>query len=331
MYIAQRPVDGDLHFRISHSFKEGRWWRNADLVDLGPDPGRFILSSDREEGFAVEEGIRKELDGCGIRPGPGELEELFLPFAPAHLQGRSNRGQHGGRGRRQPRLRDSEKRRLEAEIALFDRRRLHHLVWGDFDLSAIGILPVEVFQSLADKSRDEIEQDLLRREQVLAPEEYNRYVFSIFNLQPFFIYLEIGAMPPGEERDGLDQFFIEELCLINASPWYWMQDEPPGVLHPHLSRYMVMFFDYDLAHGVSWHDFLRDGDRSPPAFAADDPTGEAEKLFGIGIGELRALSHHDLHSLYKKRALALHPDHGGDQGQFVRLKEVYEAMMKERG
>jgi hypothetical protein len=328
MYIAQRAVGGTLHFRISHSYKDGKWWRNRDLVDLGPEPNRFIIPSGRDYGFAVREGIREELGEHGLRPGPGELEDLFLPFAPAHLQKQGNRSRHGA-GRRRT-LRDDEKRKLAEEIALFDRRRIHYLVWGDFDLSAISILPIQVFLQLANKSRDEIEQDLLRREQVLKPEEYKRYVFSVFNLQPYFIYLETGAMPPGQERDGLDQVFIEELCLINASPWYWMEDVPPCLLHPHLIRYVIMFIDHDLEPGVSWHDYLR-GNQQPPAFMAEEPADGAEELFGIGGMELRVLSDHDLHILYKKRALALHPDHGGDQEKFIRLQQAYEAMVKERG
>jgi hypothetical protein len=331
MYIARRVVDGGFLFRICHSYKKGRWWRNEDLVDLGSDPCRFIIPSDRGEGFAVQEGLREELRGRGIRPEPEELEELFLPFAPAHLQKKGKKSRHMGAGRRRPRIRDCEKRRLEAEIALFDRRRLHYLVWGDFDLSAISILPIEIFLLLADKSRDEIEQDLIRREQVLEPDEYNRYVFSVFNLQPYFIYLETGAMPAGQEREGLEQFFIEELCLINASPWYWMQDEPPHRLHPHLTRYVVMFLDHDLAPGVSWQDYLRDRDRRAATFTAEESVSDAEELFGLGSGELRSLSDHDLHNLYKKRALALHPDHGGDQEKFIRLQQAYEELIKERG
>jgi hypothetical protein len=331
MYIARRVVDGKLHFRISHSYKKERWWRNEDLVDLGPDPGRFVLPSGRDGGFVITELIRKELCGRGIRPQAGELEELFLEFAPAHLRKIDGKEKVGNEGRRRRRLREGERKRLEAEIALFDRRRLHYLVWGDFDLSAINILPIEVFQLLADKSRDEIEQDLLRREQVLAPEEYNRYVFAVFNLQPYFIYLENGAMPAGTERESLDLLFIEELCQINASSWFWMEEVPPARFHPHLIRYPVMFFDYDLKPGVSWEDYLRDSGRRSPSFAADGSEEKATELFGISVAQVRALSDHDLHSLYKKRALALHPDHGGDQEEFIRLRKTYEEIMKERG
>jgi hypothetical protein len=329
MYIARRVINDSLHFKIAHSFKKGKWWRNEDLVDLGEDPARFISAAGGGYGFEIQETIREELYRCGIQPGPGELEKIFLPFAPAPLRGKNRKTRRGDRAGHRSRLPGTERSRLTEEIALFDRRRLHYLVWGEFDLSAIGILPIELFLQLADKSRDEIEQDLLQREQLLAPEEYSRYIFSAFNLQTYFIYLETGAVAPGQERDGLDQVFFEELCLINSSSWYWMEDKPPDRFHPHLSRYVVMFLDYDPEPEVSWRDYLREHERRPPAFRTGR-SALAEELFGITGEELLNLSDQDLHILYKKRAKVLHPDHGGDQEQFIRLQQTYESILKGR-
>jgi hypothetical protein len=331
MYLAQRVIDGCLHYTISRSYQEDGWWQSEDLIDLGAVPASFLTRAE-QGGFAVEARIWEELCQRGAKPEPGELEELFSPFAPTHL--REIRQRWWQRRKRRPprRLIRTERERLEAQIPLFDRRRFCYLKTGATDLAAISILPIQSFLPLADKSRDEIEQDLLFREQQLDPAGHGRYLFAVFNLRHWFIYLEARSMPQEMDCAYLDQIFFEELCRINANPRFWMQENPSQWLHPYLVRYATMFFDADW----SWEAF-RDDERRHfrDHFRRPRPQGEGadaqtEDLFGVSMAELRDLSRRELTHLYKRRALQFHPDHGGDPAKFVLLTQAYESLLKER-
>jgi hypothetical protein len=335
MYLAPRVIAGRLHYLLSRSFQENGWWRSEELVDLGPDPACYVVGC-REGGFAVEASVGEELRVRGVAVAPGELEELFLPFVPVHLREIRQRWfQRPPRRSRRPRLLPAEKKRLESHLTLFDRRRFWYLATGAPDLAAAGLLPVQSFLPLADKSRDEIEHYFLFREQHLDPAGHRRYLFAVFNLQHWLIYLQARSMPPELDRPYLDQIFLDELCRINADSRYWMEDDPPGRLHPHLVRYLIMFFDADWEWATfREEEYLRGGGgpgrRERPPSATGPDGRQADALFGTTLGELRAMSRKELTHLYKQRALRFHPDHGGDPEQFVLLTEAYEALLKER-
>ncbi|MDA8165116.1 MAG: hypothetical protein M0017_08825 [Desulfobacteraceae bacterium] len=333
MYLAQRVIDGSLHYTLSRSYEENGWWQSEDLIDLGPEPACFVKGC-AEGGFSVDAAIAEALRGRGAAAGPGELEELFLPFAPAHLREvRQRWWQRPSRRPRRVRLLPPHRKRLEAQVGLFDRRRLWYLTTGATDLATIGLVPIEAFVVLGDKSRDEIEQYLLAREQRLDPAGHRRYLFAIFNLQHWFIYLQGRSMPPELDRPYLDQLFLDELCRVNGDPRFWMRDDPPWQLHPHLTRYATMYFDADW----DWDPFREEdyargrgaGEERRARRQGADDSGEADALFGRSMGELRAMSRHELTQLYKKRALQLHPDHGGDPEQFVLLTQAFEALLAE--
>jgi hypothetical protein len=333
MYLARRTINGRLQYFISRSFREGRWWRSEDLLHLGPDPTRFIKKTGRDS-FYVHEQIERKLKDAGEEICHGEVEQLFLPFVSRSMQDSydqsSCRRHYNGRTR----LSYYEERRLQNQIRFFDRRRLLFLKTGALDLSGISTLPIRYFLPLADKSRDEIEQNMLVQEAALKPGEYKSYVYASLNLQKFFARREARTMPQFLDQERLDKFFIDELCRINGSYLFWMGKAPGKFLHPYLVRYLIMFFDYGWEAENYWEEYIRrfmDSHRQhrPPAFTARFSEEEAGELFGIGREELRKLSRRELTRLYKKRAKELHPDKGGDHEKFILLTRAYKSLVRE--
>jgi hypothetical protein len=331
MYLARRTVNGRLRYFISRSYQEGRWWRSEDLFDLGPDPTRFIKKSGRNS-FYVDEQIEKRLGEAGEKVGRGEVEQLFLSFVSKAMQ--DSYDHYSCRSNGRTRLSYYEERRLQNQISLFDRRRLLFLKTGAIDLSGVNTLPIRYFLSLADKSRDEIEQSLMVQEAQLKPGEYKSYVYASLNLQKFSVRREARTMPQFLDQDSLDELAIEELCRINGSYLFWKGKVPGKFLHPYLRRYIIMFFDYGWEAENYWEEYIRrfmDNRRQyrPPAFTARFSEEEATELFGMGSEELRKLSRRELTSLYKKKAKELHPDKGGEHERFILLTQAYRSLLRE--
>jgi hypothetical protein len=286
------------------------------------------------DSFYIHEQVEKGLRDIGVEPGRGELEELFLLFMPKAVRDAYEQMRFRNHYRGRIRLSYYEKKRLEEQISVFDRRRHQFLKCGSLDLSRITTLPIRYFLPLADKSRDELEQFFLTGEAKLDPGEYKRYVFAIFNLQRYFARREGRNMPQSLDQERLERVFIDELCAINASERFRMGAPPRKFLDPYLIRYVIMFFDYGWEPDTFQEDFVRrfmNNHRQyrPPVPKAKLSEEEAGDLFGMGRAELRQLSRKQLARLYKKRALQLHPDKGGDSAKFVHLTQAYEALARE--
>ena len=333
MYLARRTLNGRLHYFISRSYQQGRWWRSEDLLHLGTDPFRFLSMTGRDS-FYVAEQVEDKLREIGVEPHRGQLEQLFLPLLPKMVRDAYEQRHFRTRYQGRIKLGYSEEKRLDEQISQFDRRRLQFLKCGSLDLSRIRTMPIRYFRSLADKSRDELEQFFLTGEAKLDPSEYKRYVFAAFNLQSYFARREARTMPQYLDQERLDRVFIEELCRINASEWFRMGEPRRKFLHPYLSRYAIMFFDYGWGPDTFWEDYIRRFMNShrqyrPPTPKAKLSEEEVGDLFGVGKAELHQLSRKQLISLYRKRAQEMHPDKGGDHDKFIHLTQAYEALLRE--
>lgn len=60
------------------------------------------------------------------------------------------------------------------------------------------------------------------------------------------------------------------------------------------------------------------------------PPEKIEEIFGVSHSHLTALKKEELTRLYRKKAMKLHPDKGGDAEQFILLTEVYTTLLNKK-
>jgi len=104
-------------------------------------------------------------------------------------------------------------------------------------------------------------------------------------------------------------------------------------LHDYLVRYVLMHFDYDYGPSSFLEDYLRQfinnrRDYRPPLKSAALTLKNASALFGESKDALKKMSRKDLARLYRRKALKLHPDKGGDHEEFVGLTEAYHELLR---
>ncbi|MFP4071345.1 MAG: J domain-containing protein [Desulfovibrionales bacterium] len=336
MYLAQTIKDGTIHYAIRESFRDASGWHSRTLLRLGTDPARHIEYPGGRT-FYINEEIEDALNDMDVHPSTEDVEELFWPFLRPDVQHAQDhfRGRSKTRSRRRIKLNHEEEQRLDAQIHEFDRRRLFYLKTGNLDLSRIRTMPMKYFRSLADKSRDEIEHRFALEERALSEREFKRYVYASLNLQQFFANLDARHYPQFLDERTMDEAFTETICALNRDPRFWREPPPAGGLHDHLIRYAVMYYDF----GFGGDTFLQDrinqfiGSRRayrPPTPRPGVSEQDTSTLFGRSKTELMRMDKRDLARLYKKRAMEYHPDRGGDSEKFIRLTEVYKAVVHSR-
>lgn len=332
MYLAQKKIRGRAHFFIRESYRQGKNYLSRDLLELGTDPGRYIVYPGGNS-FYIEETIEERLCDQGVETDQEELESIFWRFVHPEIRRalepfrrREEQAKAGARASK-----PSEK--LDTRVHIFDKRRIHFLKFGQMDQRNLGQLSPKIFYRLHHKSRDEIEQQFIDMETVLAPREYKDYAYVIFNLQNYFRESFANRTPQMLDQNNLDEHFIEALCSLNMDRDYWRGMEPGDGLHDYLIRYLIMYFDYDDAPRSFMQDYLRRfinsrRDYQPPSQAGPVGLKEASTIFGEAQETLRKMSRQDLARLYRKQAQKMHPDKGGDHDAFVKLTEAYHAALK---
>ena len=336
MYLAKIRQGQGLRYVLRQSYFDRRrgCFVHRQIYDLGPRPDDFIHHSDQWwPSFAegLEEAVaRAEPD----RIAAVQLEELLWRFFTVAERQQLNRSR-----RRQPvklmpfTVEDEE--RLQREIHLFDRRRLYYLRYGAVDQTRIHRLHKKLCRPLFGQCRDEREFYFSEEEKVLHPAEYRTYVFAIFDLQRFFDQSFARSLPQALDQDLMADRLIEEICRLNGDAGFWGEDWAQASLHPHLQRYVVMFFDYGYPQRSFIDDFARDFINRHRQFRwpewKPEETTEVTAIFGRTIEELRLLSNRDLARLFRQRAKELHPDAGGNHESFIRLNAVYERIKRRLG
>ncbi len=331
MYLARTEAGSRLHrYILRESYCSGGVFLSRDLVDLGLDPGRvFVYSGDSS--FHIDEDFLKGLRAQGVAAPYRELEELFFPFIDPYIKTKLQpfRNRHAYRNWRP--ADEALRARAMRETHAMDRRRLHFLRLGRTSVETID-KTAALYTVLLDKSRDEIEQLILAREQALPPREYPHYLFAVFDLQRFFPESYARSIPQALNRDQMDAHFVAEVCRLAADPEFWRGYKPARCLPDPLIRYLIMYFDAAPEQSPAWTRFSRSS-RSRRFHSGVRPDADrmsrpqAFSILGLTAEQLAGMRKKDLTRIYRQKALELHPDKGGDTEQFIRLTAAYEELL----
>lgn len=330
MYLAREAGNQRRHhFILRESYRDGDCYRSRDLGDLGPDPAAVVVY-DGGTSFHIDEEFLGRLRERGAAVSPADLEELLFPFLDPYIKDKLQPFRHRSQYRNWRPADAETRRRALDETHGMDRRRLSFLRLGRGGVGAED-KAAALFTVLLDKSRDEIEQLIMVREQALPPREYQAYLFAIFDLQRFFTESYARSIPQALNRDRLDDLFLEEICRLAEDEQFWQGFARGDRLPAYLVRYLILYFDAAPEEPIAWMRFSRARTRRShrTGYAATSRMGrrEAITVFGLTAGQLAALSKRELVRLYRQKAHELHPDKGGDAERFIRLTAAYEELL----
>ena len=332
LYLARNYINGEARYFIRESYPQGDFFLSRDLIDLGPDPGRFIIYPGGNS-FYIDEIVENRINGLGKKADPEILEDIFWRFLRPEIRralepfrNREKRHQSNRRNRH-------PQEDPDARVHIFDKRRTHYLRFGRMDQGNLTRLPQKMFRMLLNKSRDEIEQMFLDMERELSIREFKTYVYVIFDLQHYFYESVARSNPQLLNQTKVDEYFIEQVCGLNTDPIFWTGGPSQDGLNEYLVRYVLMFFDYDYVPGSLMDEYLRQFINSrreyrPPYKNSTLTSKETSAIFGQTKEELKKMSRKELARRYRQKAQKLHPDKGGDHDKFVKLTEAYHELLR---
>jgi hypothetical protein len=332
LYLAKISAGRESNYELRQSYARGDGgFTHRTIFALGPNPGQFIEPFGDNTVLFAEDLLAavEEADG-----GNGDLllEQLLSPFLPAEIRRRlalfppRSRGGHGP-------LSAEEEKEIHRQVHLFDRRRLYYLRYGAVDQSRLSRLHEKCCRPLLGQSRDEREYYFAGEERALQPTMYFQYIYAIFSVAKHFQQGFASWFPEALARDQVDDLFIHELCRLNRDATFF-PDDYGGALHPHLRRYVVMYFDHIPGPRSFHHDFAA-------AFMAGRrrfhwPKQEmispqqVSAIFAMPLVQLERMSLPQLGRLYRQLAMRLHPDQGGDHEAFIALTEAYKQLRRSK-
>jgi hypothetical protein len=333
MYIARHRIKGRTHYHLRQSYAAGGGYRSRELVDLGQDPRVYVVYPDDGCAFYIHEDLCDRLSELGVEPDNDELERVFYPFLDPETQRVIEGFSHPGMSRKdQSRLREAVDRAEKAHFHIFDKRRMHYLRFVEMDQSRIHKAPKKIYRDLLDKSRDEIEQYFMEKEEVLAPREKKVYPYVIFDVAGHFPGMLARRFPQALSQEEVDACFIEELCRLNADEAFWADAARPDGLNEYLVRYVCWFFDSEFGETRYMEELIREwmarrNTMRPPA--AKDRMRQEDALAVMGISEdaFAGMNIRRLTRQYRYMAQTRHPDKGGGHEGFIRLNRAFETLL----
>jgi len=332
MYLAKVPAGNRTVYQIRQSYRTGeRSFQFRTIYHLGEDPGKFITPL-QDHIVLFDQDLVEAVSNVGEGDGDALLEQLLWDFLPNEARHRLKRFRYGHNYRAGP-LSGHEREEIGRQIHIFDRRRLYYLRYGAVDQSRLSRLHEKCCRPLLNKSRDEREYYFTAEEKVLDTGSYLQYVYAVFNLQKYFYQSFAPWLPESLAFDEMAEHFESELCLLNSDPSFWLGQQTGDFLHHHLSRYLIMFFDYSPSRRSFFEDFARSfmaGHRTfrwPESKSSRSPEKISE-IFATSYGELKKMNREQLSRLYRRKAMQLHPDQGGDHDLFIELTESYQALLR---
>lgn len=262
------------------------------------------------------------------------LEKILWPFFPPFARDRLGRFRErsSASARYYGPLRAKEKEAIRHEIHIFDKRRLYYLRYGAVDQTRIAQMHEKLCRPLLGQCRDEREYFFIEAEKDLKPGSYLQYIYAIFNLQRYFTQSFATWLPEALTFTEMADHLEEDICLLQRDSLFWKGEETCShSLHPHLQRYLLMFYDYQPdtrsftgEYGRQFQDQYRQF-RWPERKSQASPE-RIEELFGQSRKSLLKLSRKELTKIYRQKAMAIHPDQGGEHEQFIELTEIYQEL-----
>lgn len=297
------------------------------LFDLGPSPDRFLEPFD-DKTTLFDQSLLAAVSQAGGGDGELLLECLLRPFIPKEIRRRLDLFPPRIPSRHGP-LSEGEMEDIRHQIHLFDRRRLYYLHYGAVDQSRLTRLHEKCCRPLLGQSRDEREYYFAAEEQALEPGMYYQYLFASLALARHFQQGFAPWFPEALARDEVDEHFVNELCRLNRDQSFFPSQEE-AALHPHLRRYLVMFFDHRPAPRSFQHDFAESFIAGRCHFRWPNrpktPPQEISAIFATPYHELEGMSRLELNRLYRQLAMRLHPDRGGDHDAFIALTAAFQEL-----
>jgi hypothetical protein len=332
LYLARHTKNKKPHYFIRESYFDGTCFRCRTLFDLDTHPERFIIYPGGNA-YYIDEAVEDEIRKQGVKNVSDRLDDVFWPFLSPRIK-RVIEGFSRNRSGGKPRL-TSHGDAAPWDFHDFDKRRVHFLRFARMDQGNIDTMSPKLLRCLQNRSRDEIEQYFIRSEAILRPHEIKNYVFVIFNLQHHFTRLNAKTTPEILEPAKLDEFFEKEICRLNRDGDFWYGEKENVALNEYLARYAVMFFDYEFGQSTVLQDYIRqfmDSRRRFRVPAQGQTVGfaEASVRFRVEKTVLRKMTRREITTRYRKMALELHPDRGGDPEQFIKLTEAYKALIRKK-
>jgi len=327
VYLARVRIQGKFSYVLRQSYWADEHYKSRDLLDLGPEPWRFIhypggkgyyYDSCIEDALAIQ-GLKiesEDLDRLLFDFLDPEIQRVIIGFDRSHRKA-SNKCQSPDFGH-------------PISIHIFDKRRFHYLRFGHSRQRYIQNVPDKVFKSLHHKSRDELEQYFGWEERRLRPNEKSLYVAAIFQLPAFCPRIGTDQSLLSQ----MDAYFMERLCRLNNDAQFLAGESIPQGLFEHLVKYAIVYFDQEpVGQSAAEQDirnFINRHRRHRPTAKEQFKIREAEQLFGYEWIALKRLGRSALTRIFRQQALQHHPDQGGDAEKFRRLAHYYRVLLQRK-
>ncbi len=327
MYLARTDKDATPTYSLRESYLADGTLHSRELFKLGKDPGRFIKYPGGNA-YYFDELLVEVLEKQGVTDIDSCLDDLLWNFLKPEIRRIIDHFSHSRRSREKAPVKSPP-----AACHLFDKRRILFLKSGAPDQGHIGRLPRKLFRILDHKSRDEIEQYFLAAERILKPAELKLYTYIIFDLQRNFTSPLAKRFPSAMDGEKLDIHFVKAACRLKEDHSFWKGLPLGKGLSEYLIRYIVMYFDNHFPEEDFTAAYVRDFMGSRRGFRFPDQpvpamgVAAAARALGLTPEQLKKMSPAVLTRHYRKMAIKLHPDQGGDHDKFIQITEAYQAAL----
>ena len=269
----------------------------------------------------------------GIKNVSDQLDDIFWPFLDPRIKRIVESFSRKGAANRKSINNDLHA--AKEDVHLFDKRRIHYLRYGRTEQGNIGRISPKLTNVIQNKSRDEIEQYFIQSEAILRPHEMKTYVFVIFDLQRHFSKSYAKTVPQALDETELDKCFMKDVCRLNEDDQFWRGIDKAENLHEYMVRYLIMFFDSSFGETTVLNDYIKSFMNSRRQFRFPSQVrtiglSEVSNRLGLDKDVLKRMNRRELTLHYRRLALRMHPDKGGDHDRFIKLTEAYQEMLKKK-